>query len=147
MIGWLYIKYERTGNGGERQAGPCQRTPTLVLPAYSKVLPLVILELHRAQVEDARRTPTSRIRLRPSVLDRQPVPLRAVEPSNRSCERVSSPIPLYYRYLEPVLDTVGGPCLHLPADRRLRKNCAYTPLRWGRLCYSGFTVVFFGKDR
>ena len=59
-------------------------------------LPLVILDRHRARVEDMRSTPTSRIRFRPSVLDRYPVPLRGVEASNRSRMRVSSPIPHYH---------------------------------------------------
>ena len=57
-----------------------------------------------------RSTPTSRIRLRPWVLDRHPVPLRGVETSNRSHVHTSFPILLYHRYLEPVLGTVGGPC-------------------------------------
>ena len=70
----------------------------------------------------------SRLRFRASVLGRHPVPLRGVEASNLSLVRASSPIPLYHRYLEPVLSIVGGPCFYLPADRGISKLSVLTPL-------------------
>ena len=108
MIDCLYIKYELTDGGGGRQARTCQGTSALVLPAYSKATPFSYLDRHSAQVEDARGTPTSRIRLHPSVPDRYPVPLRGVEASNRSRVRVSSPIPLYHATRARVSVSLAG---------------------------------------
>ena len=51
------------------------------------------LKARLRRVEDARSTPTRRIRPRPSVLDRQPVLLPGVEASNRSRVRASSSDP------------------------------------------------------
>ena len=127
----MYIKYERTDGGGERQVRTCQGPSTLVLLTYSMVVALVTLERHRVRVEDARSTLTSQICLRPSVLDRHPVPLRGVEGSNRSRVCVSSPTSLYYRYLEPVLGSVGRPCFFLPLDRGLYRTVSiHPPRRW-----------------
>ena len=83
-----------------------------------------------------RSTPTSRIRLRPSALDRHPVPLRGVEASNRSRVHASSPISLHHRYVEPVLGTVGGPCFTTSSRSKGSTRTVRTPSPvWGCLCY------------
>ena len=105
-------------------------------PAYSQVLPFSYLRAG-PRVGRGRSTPTSRICLRPSVLDRHPVLLRGVEVSNRSRVHASSPIPLYHRYLEPLLGTVGGPCSYPSSRSKGSTRTVHTPpLVWGCLCYT-----------
>ena len=95
-----------------------------------------------------RSTPTSRIRLCPSVLDRHPVPLRGVEASSRSRVHASSPIPLYHRYLEPVLGTVSGPCFTSSSRSKGSSWTVHTPPPvWGCLCYKALVDGRRGSSR
>ena len=59
--------------------------------------------------------------------------------SNRLRVRATSSIPLYHRYLEPVLGTVGGPCVYLLADRSLSELSVLTPLVVG----GDYTTIYF----
>ena len=104
----MYIKYERTDGRGDDKPGLVKEPPPWSARLFSGTSVSYLRAVPR--VGRGRSTPTSRIRLRPSVLDRHPVPLRGVEALNRSRVQASSPVPLYHRYLEPVLGTVGGPC-------------------------------------
>ena len=89
-------------------------------------LPLVTLDRHRTRVEDTRSTPTSRIRLRLSVLDRYPVPLRGVEASNRSRVRLSSPIPLYHATRARASVPLAGRASPFSSTHRGLPNTKYT---------------------
>ena len=89
-------------------------------------LPLVTLDRHRALVEDTRSAPTSRIHLRPSVLDRYPVPLRGVEASNRSRVRVSSPILLYHATRARASMPLAGRASPVSSTDRGLPNTGYT---------------------
>ena len=114
----MYIKYERTDGGGDDKHGLVKEPP----PWSARLLSGTFVSYLRAapRAGRGRSTPTIRIRLRPSVLDRHLVPLRGVEASNRSRVLASSPFPLYHatraRYpvslasvrLHPVFSIVKG---------------------------------------
>ena len=78
-----------TAAGGNKDGlvkDPLPRSCRLILSYF----PSSYLRARLRRVEDAGRTPTSRIRFRPSVLGRHPVLLRGVEASNWSRVRASS---------------------------------------------------------
>ena len=131
----MYITYERTDGGGDDKHGLVKKPP----PWSARLLSSTSVSYLRAAPRAGRgcSTPTSRIRLRPSVLDRHPVPLRGVEASNRSRVHASSPIPLYHRYLDPVLGIVGDPCSSPSSRSKGSTRTVHTPPPvWGCLCYS-----------
>ena len=101
--------------------------------------PLVTLERHCVRVENARSTPTSRIRLRLSVLDRQPVLLRGVEASNRWRVRASSSDPAL-----PLLPGARARVFPVFCLIGSTSNCAYTPSPLGCLCYTAQSSYFIG---
>ena len=111
--------------------------PRSGFPLILRQRPLVTLERHRARVEDARSRLTSRIRLRPSVLECHSVPLWGVEALNRSHIRASSPLPLYHATRARASVSLAS-VLRPPSSRSQGSspNCAYTPLRWGCLRYN-----------
>ena len=89
-------------------------------------LPLVTLDRRRARVEDTRSAPTSRIQLRPWVLDRYLVPFRSVEASNRSRVRVSSLIPLYHSIRVRASVSLAGRASYVSSTDRGLPNTEYT---------------------
>ena len=122
-----------TAEGGDKH-GPVKEPP----PWSARLLSGNSVSYLRAvsRAGRGRSTPTSRIPLRPSVLDRHSVPLRGMEASNRSRVHASSPIPRYHCYLQPVLGTVGGPCSSLSSRSKGYTRTVHTPPPvWGCLCY------------
>ena len=136
----MYIKYERTDGGGDDKDGLVNEPP----PWSARLLSATSLatsERHRARVEDAAR-PRAGSASAPSVLDRHPVLLQGVEASNRSRVHASSPIPLYQRYLEPVLGTVGGPWSSRSSRSKRSTGTVHTPLPvWGCLRYRSGGII------
>ena len=111
---------------GDDKHGLGRVPPAWSCPLILRQLPLVTLDRHRARVEDSRSTPTSRIRLRPSLLHRYPVPLRGVEASNRSRVRVSSPIPLYHATRARASVSLAGRASPFSSTDRGLPNTEYT---------------------
>ena len=111
---------------GDDKHGLVKVPPPWSCPLILRQLPLVTLDRHRALVEDTRSTPTSRIHLRPSVLDRYLVPLRGLEASNRSRVRVSSPIPFYHATRARASVSLAGRTSPFSSTHRGLPNTKYT---------------------
>ena len=111
---------------GDDKHGLLKVPPPWPCPLILRRLPLATLDRHRAWVEDTRSTPTSRIRLRPLVLDRYPVPLRGFEASNRSRVRVSSPIPIYPATRARASVSLAGRASPFSSTHRGLPNTKYT---------------------